>query len=150
MEKKGDLDKALEDFTLASTYEPGNDDAFYQAGYIRFMRQDFEKAIECFSGAIAARDDVADYWVARGVCYWNQALKDKTGFWDEDGEIISLAENDFTKTIECSPDMAEAHFNRGCTRCSKARESNNLIKSILMHKVPMSPSGYRCWPGLSI
>jgi tetratricopeptide (TPR) repeat protein len=133
--KKGNIDKALEDFTLAASYEPRNADAFYQAGFIWFMRQDYEKAIEYFSGAIAADDGAADYWVARGVCYWNQCLKNKTGFWDEGGEAIGLASDDFTKAIECSPDMAEAYFNRGMVRCAKARESNNLIKSIIMQKV---------------
>jgi tetratricopeptide (TPR) repeat protein len=133
--KKGELDKALEDFTLASTYYPANGGAFYEAGYIWFMREDYEKAIECFSGAIAARDDRADYWVARGVCYWNKCLKDKIGFWDEDGGTIDLAEDDFTRAIECSPNRADAYFNRGMVRCSKARESNNLIKAILTQKV---------------
>ena len=133
--KKGDLDKALKDFMLSVRYYRENDDAFCQAGYIWFMRQEYKKAIKWFSKAIAIRGDVAYYWVARGVCYWNQCLKNKTGFWDEEGKIIDLAENDFTKAIECSPDMAEAYFNRGMVRCSKARESNNFIKSILTQKV---------------
>jgi tetratricopeptide (TPR) repeat protein len=132
--KKGDMDRALEDFTLAATYEPGNGDALYQAGYIWFTRQDYERAIEYFSGAIAARGDAVDHWVARGVCYWNKCLKDKTGFWDEGGETINLAENDFTRAIECSPGRADAYFNRGMVRCSKARESNNLIKAIITQK----------------
>jgi tetratricopeptide (TPR) repeat protein len=132
--KKGDLDKALEDFALAAAYEPRNHDAFYHAGYIWFMRQDYEKAIEYFSGALAVRNNSADYWLARGVCYWNKCLKAKTGFWDEGGEAINLAEDDFTKAIECSPDMAETYFNRGMVRCSKARESNNLIKAIVTQK----------------
>jgi tetratricopeptide (TPR) repeat protein len=132
--KKGDLDRALEDFTLAAVYDPDDGGAFYQAGYIWFTREDFEKAIELFSKAIAARDDVADYWLARGVCYWNKCLKDKIGFWDEGGETIDLAVNDFTKAIECSPGMAEAYFNRGAVRCAKARESNNLIKAIITQK----------------
>jgi tetratricopeptide (TPR) repeat protein len=132
--KKGELDRALEDFTLASTYEPGNDDAFYHAGYIWFMREDYDRAITCFSEAIAARGDIADYWLARGVCYWNKCLKDNIGFWDEGGESIDLAVDDFTQAIECSPDMAEAYCNRGAARCSKARESANLIKAIITQK----------------
>jgi tetratricopeptide (TPR) repeat protein len=133
--KKGDVDRALEDFTLAATYEPRNADAFYQAGCIWFTWQDYERAIECFSGAIAARDDIAYHWMARGACYWNKCIKDKIGFWDGGSENIGLAEDDFTKAIECSPDMAEAYFKRGMVRCSNARDSNNLIKSILTQKV---------------
>jgi tetratricopeptide (TPR) repeat protein len=132
--KKGDLDKALEDFTLAATYEPENDGAWYQAGYIRFTRQDHEKAIECFSKAIAARDNDADYWLARGVCYWNKCIRDKIGFYDMDGTTIDLAEDDFAKAIECAPDMADAYYSRGMVRGSKARESNNLIKAIVTQK----------------
>jgi Flp pilus assembly protein TadD len=48
---------------------------------------------------------------------------------------MGLAEDDFTKALECSPDMAEAYFDRGTVRCAKARESNNLIKAILTQKV---------------
>ncbi|MDR1073108.1 MAG: tetratricopeptide repeat protein [Treponema sp.] len=132
--KKGEFDKALEDFTLASTYDSRNDEAFYQAGCIWFMRADYDRAIECFSGAIAARDDSADNWLARGVCYWNKCIKDKIGFWGEGGETIDLAIDDFTQAIACSPDMAEAYFNRGVARCSKSRESNNLIKAIITQK----------------
>jgi tetratricopeptide (TPR) repeat protein len=136
--KKGDLDRALADFMLAIENEVEdvvNDEALYQAGYIWFMRGDHDKAIEYFSAAIAAQGGVASYWLSRGVCYWNQCVKNKTGFWDEGGETMGLAEDDFTKAIECSPDMAEAYFNRGVVRCAKARESNNLIKAILTQKV---------------
>jgi tetratricopeptide (TPR) repeat protein len=106
----------------------------YQAGYIWFLRENHEKAIKYFSRAIKRQGNVADYWLARGVCYWNKCLKDKTGFWDEGGETINFAEDDFTRAIECSPDMADAYFNRGMVRCSKARESNNLIKAIITQK----------------
>jgi tetratricopeptide (TPR) repeat protein len=132
---KGDLDKALEDFTLAAIYRPEDDFSFYQGGYIWFMRQDYDQAIEWFSKAIALKDNEADYYLARGVCYWNQCLQKEIGFWHEDGTIIDLAEEDFTKAIEYAPDMADAYFNRGTVRCDKARESNNLIKAIFAEKV---------------
>jgi tetratricopeptide (TPR) repeat protein len=132
--KKGDLDQALADFTLSASYEPRDDCALYQAGCIWFMREDHEKAIECFSGAIAIRPIDADYWLARGVCYWNQCIKARIGFWDEGGQAIGLAEEDFTKAIECDPDMADAHFYRGLTRCAMAMEHNNLIQAIVTHK----------------
>jgi tetratricopeptide (TPR) repeat protein len=132
--KKGELDKALEDFMLAAEYDPGNEDTYYQVGCVWFLRNEHDKAIEWFSKGIEAKEDEADYWLARGVCYWNKCVKDKTGFWDEDGETINLAEKDFTKAIELAPDMADAHFNRGMVRGSKARESNNLIKAILAQK----------------
>ncbi|MDR2394105.1 MAG: tetratricopeptide repeat protein [Treponema sp.] len=64
--KKGNLDKALEDFTRAAGYEPRNYDAFYHAGFIWFMREDYPEAITWFSGALAAREDCVDYWLARG------------------------------------------------------------------------------------
>jgi tetratricopeptide (TPR) repeat protein len=132
--KKGDLSRALADFRKASARDPRDGDPVYQAGYIWFLRENHEKAIKYFSRAIKRQDNVADYWLARGVCYWNKCLKDKTGFWDEGGEAIDLAEDDFTRAIECAPDMADAYFNRGMVRCSKARESNNLIKAIVAQK----------------
>jgi tetratricopeptide (TPR) repeat protein len=132
--KKGDFDKALEDFRLAATYDPDNADIFYQAGHIWLMRREHDKAIECFSKAIAAKDDEADYWHARGACYWNKCLKNNTNFWDEEGTAIGLAEDDYTKAIACNPGMADAYFNRGMLRGSKARENNNLIQAILTQK----------------
>jgi tetratricopeptide (TPR) repeat protein len=132
-EKKGDEDRALADFTLAATRNPRNDDAFAKAGYIWFMRDgEEEKAIECYSAAIAARDDVADYWLARGASYWNKYAGDNHGKWFE--KIVDLALDDFTKAIELSPDMAAAYYHRGSVRCFKAREFNNLIKGIAEQK----------------
>jgi tetratricopeptide (TPR) repeat protein len=135
LRKMGELDKALEDFTLASGYDPDDDFPFYQAGYVCFIRQDYEKAIEWYSKAIAIKGSSADNWIARGVCYWNKCGRDKINFWDDAGEIIDLAIDDFTKAIECDPGMAEAYFNRGTARCAKARESNSMIKAILTQKV---------------
>jgi tetratricopeptide (TPR) repeat protein len=132
--KRGNLTKALKDFTLAAVRNPENDEAAYEAGYIWFMRKDYDKAIKYFSDAIAARDDETDYWLARGVCYWNICVKDKIGFWSPDGETVSLAEEDFTKAIECAPDRAEGYFNRGSVRCGKARDSHGLIKEIARQK----------------
>jgi tetratricopeptide (TPR) repeat protein len=133
--KKGELDKALEDFMLAAARDPKDDEHLYQAGYIWFLRKEHEKAIGYFSKAIALRDDVADYWLSRGVCYWNQCVKDKTCFWGKEGEIMDLAEKDFTKAIACDPDMADAWFDRGMVRCAKARNSHDFIKTILTQKV---------------
>jgi tetratricopeptide (TPR) repeat protein len=118
-----------------SNYDLDADDVFYQEGYTWFMQQDYDQAIECFSKAIAARDDYADNWMARGVCYWNQCVRSKANFWSEEGKIMDLAIDDFTKAIECDPDMSEAYFDRGMVRCAKAQDSNNLIKSVAMQKV---------------
>ncbi|MDR1419898.1 MAG: tetratricopeptide repeat protein [Treponema sp.] len=132
--KKGDLDKALADFRLAAKYSSYNADIPYQAGYVWFMRRNFKKAIRYFSKAIKARGNVADHWLARGASYWNQCVKDKTAFWGKDGEIMDLAEDDFTRAIECDPAMAIAYLDRGMVRCTRARESNNCIKAILTQK----------------
>ncbi|MDR2079292.1 MAG: tetratricopeptide repeat protein [Treponema sp.] len=132
--KKGELGKALKDFRAAAARDQLDGDSLYQAGYIWFLRGDYDKAIRYFSRAIKRQDNAASFWLARGVCYWNKCLKNKTGFWDEGGDAIDLAEDDFTKVIELAPDMAEAYFNRGMVRCAKAQESNNLIKAILAQK----------------
>jgi len=135
LRKKGKLEEALADFTLAATCEPEDEYPFYQAGYICFMRQDYDKAIEWYSKAIEIKDDDADNHLARGVCYWNQCLQKGIGFWSEGGAAIDLADDDFTRAIEIKPDMADAYFNRGMVRRSKAQESRNLIKEIIRQKV---------------
>jgi tetratricopeptide (TPR) repeat protein len=132
--KKGELEKALADFTLAAAYDPQDSDTYYQVGYIWFLREEYDKAIEWFSKAIGAKDSDADYWLARGVCYWTLCKNDLIGFWDEGGEVIDRAIDDFTKAIALAPDRAEAYFDRGVVYCFKARESNNLIKAIVMQK----------------
>ncbi|MDR0402588.1 MAG: tetratricopeptide repeat protein [Treponema sp.] len=135
--KKGDLKKALADFRKSAAREYDKKlgyDALFQAGYVWFLRGEPEKAIGYFSRAIKRRDDCADYWLARGVCYWNQCVKHKTGFWDENGDIMDMAIDDFTKAIELAPDMADAWFDRGIVRCAKAQESHNLIKAIFTQK----------------
>jgi tetratricopeptide (TPR) repeat protein len=135
LRRMGELDKALEDFTLASVYDPNDDFAFSQAGYIYFMRQEYDAAIEWYSKAIEINGSSANNWIARGVCYWNKCGRDKINFWDEAGDIMNLAIDDFTKAIECDPGMADAYFNRGTVHCAKAQESNNMIKAILTQKV---------------
>jgi tetratricopeptide (TPR) repeat protein len=135
LRKMGELDKALEDLTLAAQYEPEDDFVFYQLGTVYFMRKDFDQAADCFSKVIELKSGDADGWLARGVCYWNKCGKEKIGFWDEEGTIINKAIEDFSKAIELAPDMADAYFDRGAARASVARESNNLIKAILTQKV---------------
>jgi tetratricopeptide (TPR) repeat protein len=131
---KGEPEKALADLIQATVNDPEDCEAFYHLGYFRFTRDEPEKAIEAFSKALELKDNDASYWLARGVCYWNICVKNKTGFWDEGGDTMNLAEEDFIKVIELAPDMAEAYYNRGMVRCSQARESNNLIKAILTQK----------------
>jgi tetratricopeptide (TPR) repeat protein len=131
---KGDLSKALADFRKASARDQRDADPLYQAGYIWFLRKNHEKAIKYFSRAIKRRNDVADYWLARGVCYWNICVDNKIGFWDEKGKTMDLAIEDFSKAIEYDPDMADAWLDRGMVRCAKARESHNLIKAIVTQK----------------
>jgi tetratricopeptide (TPR) repeat protein len=134
LRKMGNLDAAMADFTTTAKYEPEDSEVFYQMAYIWFIRGDFDRAIECFSRVIELKGNDAEGWLARGVCYWNKCGKEKIGFWDENGEIVTRAVDDFTRAIELAPDMAEAYFNRGTVRASIARESNNLIKAVMTHK----------------
>jgi tetratricopeptide (TPR) repeat protein len=135
LRKMGNLMKALDDFTLAAAYDPKDDDALYEAGYIWFVWRQFETAIEWFSKAIAVNDSKAANWLGRGVCYWNLCLEDNIGFWDEKGETMNMAIDDFTKAIECDPNSAEAHFNRGIVRCGMAQQSHQMINAIMTQKM---------------
>ena len=136
--KKGDLKKALADFRKSAAREPyrkiAGDQALYNAGYIWFLRGNPEKALPYFSRAIKRRDDCADYWLARGVCYWNICVRNRSNFWNDDGETMNLAEEDFGKAIECNPAMTDAYLDRATVRCAKATDSYNFIKAILAGK----------------
>jgi tetratricopeptide (TPR) repeat protein len=130
----GKPERALADLTQATVNDPTDSDAFSRLGYFLFTQDELEEAIEAFSTAVELKDDDAHSWLAQGVCYWNLCVRNKIGFWDDDDNIIDRAEDAFTKAIECEPDMADAHFNRGLVRCAKAVESNNHIKAIAVQK----------------
>jgi tetratricopeptide (TPR) repeat protein len=131
----GDLKTALAVFWKAATCSRNDGAPLYHAGYIWFMRENHEKAIAYFSKAIEKQSDLWYYWLARGVCYWNICVKKKINVWSEDGETMNLAEDDFTKAIECDPGEAEAYLDRGTVRCTKARESGDFIKAIFTEKM---------------
>jgi Flp pilus assembly protein TadD len=129
------MEKALADLVQATVNDPEDHEIFYHLGSFLITRNEPEKATEAFSKAIELKDDDAYYWLGRGVSYWNTCVKNKTGLWDESGDIMHLAVDDFTKAIEYDPDMADAYLNRGIVYCAMARESSNLIKAILTEKV---------------
>jgi Tfp pilus assembly protein PilF len=47
---------------------------------------------------------------------------------------MDLAAEDFSRAIECAPNMADAYLDRGTVRCAKATDSHNFIKTILAGK----------------
>jgi tetratricopeptide (TPR) repeat protein len=130
----GKMHRAFKDFMLAHDRNPKNCDALYHLSYICSVRRDFDKAIEYISKALAQREYNGDYWLVRGGSYWNKCLLSGTNFWGEGNEMMTFAENDFTRAIECSPNLAEAYFFRGEVRCAKAHDSNSLIKSVVLGK----------------
>jgi tetratricopeptide (TPR) repeat protein len=123
--KTGEYDKAIADFNRAITSESQNDYALSQRGHIHFALGDYDRAIVDFSAAIAIAPDEADFWVDRGVAWYN-----KRGEEENDHAI-----DDFTHAIEKDPNDAYAYFARSSALLMAAEEHVNTIKAVILHKV---------------
>lgn len=99
-EKKGELDKAIEDCSQAIALDPGYADAYYGRGTIYSRKGDLDKAIEDFNKTIALNPDYVDAYYNRGNQHSKNSAFDK-----------GIA--DYTKAISLKPDHLRAYFNRG-------------------------------------
>ena len=96
---KGDIDKAIEDFTKAIQYEPDHAEAYYHRGNSYVIKDEFDRAIEDCDKAIQLNPDAADAYLVRGNAYSSK------------GEI-DFAIMDYSKAIRLKPD-ANAYARSG-------------------------------------
>ena len=105
--QKGDLDKAIADFTEAIRLDPKYAQAYYNRGYA-YWKGDFDKAIADFTEAIRLDPKYAKAYCSRGIC-----LQDKG---DYDKAIA-----DYTEAIRLDPKYAKAYYNRGMAYVAEGR-----------------------------
>ena len=101
-DKKGDLDRAIADFTKALELDPNHAPAYYYRGLAYDKKGDLDRAIADFTKALELDPNHAPAYYYRGLAY------DKKG--DLDRAIA-----DFTKALELDPNDAPAYFYRGLT-----------------------------------
>lgn len=98
--ERDELNKAIENYTKATTLNPQNSDAFYNLGFIFIQLKEYQDARDYFSKSIAARPNYKAYY---GRGYAHEML----------GDVIN-AEKDYRKSLELLPvyKPAEKALNR--------------------------------------
>jgi len=138
--KKGDLDRAIADFTKAIELRPGLAKVYINRGKAHDVKGDHDRAIADYTKAIELKPDHAEVYNDRGAAYadkgqfdraiadFTKAIKLKTGnakaygnrgvVYAEKGEL-DRAIADCMKAIQLKPGDAEAHSRRGAVYRAK-------------------------------
>ena len=76
--KKGELDKAIANYTKAIELQPDYAEAYYNRGLAYRNKATFDKAIADYDKAIALKPDFAEAYNNRGSAYANKGAFDKS------------------------------------------------------------------------
>lgn len=134
--RKGDLDRAIEDFSKGIEIEPGMPEAYGGRGVARQLNGDLDGAISDFGKAIAIDPRNSDIYITRGL-----AREIKSDF---DGAI-----EDFGKAVEVNPRNRDAYYFRGSARHYRAfmLSRNDLAEAIADYSksIEMEPNLIQPW-----
>lgn len=97
--EKGELDKALNDWTAAIQLNPTNEDAYVDRGIVYSKKRNYKLAIRDASSAIELNPKLASAYNNRGACYY------ETGDFDK-------AIADFSEAMQFNPRRASTFDNR--------------------------------------
>ena len=111
---KGEVDRAVVDFTKAIELNPNDAKAYYNRGVTHGIKGEVDHAIVDFTTAIDLRPDNANIYYNRGFAYNIKG--------DYDRAIV-----DYTKAIELNPDSAGAYYNRGIAYNSKGDYDDAIV-----------------------
>ncbi len=100
--KRGQLDKAIKDFTEAISRKPSDYKALYSRGVVFAKLNLISQAIADYSAAIALKPSYYDAYNSRGAFYVKLGQLDK-------------AIEDYTSAISLDPSNYQAYMNRGLT-----------------------------------
>ena len=98
--RKGELDKAIQDFSKVIDWNDNYAAAYYNRGLAYGRKGELDKAIQDFSKAIDLKPAYAEAYNYRGNAYAQKADSDR-------------AIQDYNKAIELSPEYAAVYYNRG-------------------------------------
>jgi tetratricopeptide (TPR) repeat protein len=105
-ENKGNMDRAMSDFSDAIKIDPKYMLAYYERAVEYQKRQEFDKALDDYTRIIELYPDQAHAYNNRAMIY------------EKIGEI-DLAILDFDKAIALEVNLVNAHFNRGLVYLKK-------------------------------
>lgn len=98
--RKGEFDKAIQDYSTTIALDPRDCDAYYNRGLVHYKIGQPEKALEDYDAAISLNPRFLDAYNNRGVVHTVAGAFDK-------------AAEDFSRLISLSPNYADAYRNRG-------------------------------------
>jgi uncharacterized membrane protein YjgN (DUF898 family)/Tfp pilus assembly protein PilF len=97
---KGDLNRALKDYTEAIRINSENADAYYNRGIIRVKMKKYHMAVQDFQKVVTLKPAFQDAYCNRGNTYYALGKYD-------------LAIQDYTKALKIDPSDGDVLFNRG-------------------------------------
>jgi tetratricopeptide (TPR) repeat protein len=103
---KGELDKAIDDFGVAITFDPGYAAAYYNRGNAKQSKKDMDGAIADYTSAVEINPRFLEAYANRGAARFVQG--------DIDGAVA-----DSGKAISINPRLAEPYNTRGLARHSQ-------------------------------
>jgi tetratricopeptide (TPR) repeat protein len=101
--EKGDLDRAIELYSVAINHDPTRDDAYYHRAIARHLKGDIDKALEDLGDAVRVNLHNSRAWFKRGWIQHNNKAD------------YQAALKDYTRAIEEDPNYADAWYHRGLT-----------------------------------
>jgi lipoprotein NlpI len=146
-ERKGDYDKAIQDYDSAIDSNPNLFEAYYNRGRIYEKKGEHDRAIRDFDQAIQINPSYVNIFIIHGVANenigeydqaiqdYNQAIKhnpsNATAFYNRANAYRSKGEHDqaiqdYNQAIRLKPNYANAYNNRG-----NAYRSNNQLNLAL-------------------
>ena len=110
---KGELDRALKDYTEAIRINSENADAYYNRGMIRVKLNNYDLAVQDFQKVITLTPSFQDAYCNRGNTYYALGK-------------FNLAIQDYTKALEIDPKDGDVFFNRGLAHLALEQKDQAL------------------------
>ena len=111
---KGDLNKAIADYTKATEINSNYVKAYNNRGLAWYNKGDDDKAIADFTKVIEMNPKHAKAYNNRGLAWGNKG-------------DLNKAIADFNKAIELDPNYAKAYYNRGLVFMKKGGHDNAIV-----------------------
>jgi tetratricopeptide (TPR) repeat protein len=105
-EYKGDMQRALQDYSKAIELDKGMKDAFYNRGVIFTRMKRFEEAVKDFSQVIKLEPSSADAYCNRGTIHFQMGK-------------VDLALDDYNAGLKAGPEDADLLYNRALVYLAK-------------------------------
>jgi uncharacterized membrane protein YjgN (DUF898 family)/Tfp pilus assembly protein PilF len=110
---KGDLNRALKDYSEAIRINSDNADAYYNRGTVQVKLKHYDLAVQDFQKVITLKPAFEDAYCNRGNTYYALGK-------------YNLAIQDYTKALEIDARDGDVYFNRGLTHLALEQKEQAL------------------------